>query len=146
MQNDDEMGQQPSHDPPDNREQGQDAADQEGSHGEGDATERRGRRWSICQPEERKEDEEGDERPTDNPTSGVWSPEHCPLDCRLEVILYPPKHDAANEEKEAADAEQQAWADQLRNSLCDHSFTLIPNSFSPMNLHIALGDRQSTWC
>ena len=71
VQNDDEMRQQPSHDPPDNREQGQDAADQEGGHGEGDATERRGRRRSIRQPEQRKEDEEGDERPTDNATSGV---------------------------------------------------------------------------
>ena len=111
MQNDDEMRQQPSHDPPDNREQSQGAADQEGGHGEGNATERRGRQWSIRQPGERKKDEEGDERPTDNPTSGVWSPEHSPLHCRLEVLLYPPKHDAANDEKEAADAEPQAWAD-----------------------------------
>ena len=116
MQNDDEMCQQPSHDPPDNREQGQGAADQEGGHGEGDASERRERRWSIGQPEESKEDEEGDERPTDNPTSGVWSPEHSPLHCRLEVLLYPPKHDAANDEKEAADAEPQAWVDEPHNS------------------------------
>src|SRR5215469_14063050 len=87
MQNDDEMRQQPSYDPPDNREQGQGAADQEGGHGEGDATERSGRQWSIRQPGERKEDEEGDERPTNNPTSGVWSPEHSR---RLEVLLYPP--------------------------------------------------------
>jgi hypothetical protein len=139
VQNDDEMRQQPSHDPPDNREQGQDTADQEGGYMERDATERRGRRWSIRQREERKEDEEGDERPTDNPTSGVWSPEHIPLDCRLEVLLYPPKNDAANDEKEAADAEPQAWADQPHNSPCDHSFTPIPNSVSPMNLHFALG-------
>jgi len=138
MQNDDEMRQQPSHDPADNREQRQGATNQESGHGQGDATKRRGRRWRIRQPEERKEDEEGDERPTDNPTSGVWSPEHCPLDCRLQVLLYPPKHDAANNEKEAADAEPQAWADQPHNSVCDHSFTPIPNSFSP------LGERQST--
>ena len=71
VQDDDEMRQQPSHDPPHNREQGQGAADQEGGDRAGDVTERRGWRWSIRQPEQRKEDDEGDERPTDNPTSGV---------------------------------------------------------------------------
>src|ERR1700749_2568965 len=94
VQNDDEMRQQPSQDPPNNREQSQGAADQEGGHVEGNVTEQRGRRRSIRQAEEHKEDKKGDERPTDNPTSWVWFPEHSPLGRRLGVLPYPPKHGA----------------------------------------------------
>jgi hypothetical protein len=84
---------------------------------------------------------EGDERPTDNPTSGACSPGHSPLDCRLEVLPYPAKHDAANDEKEATDAEPQAWVDEPHNSLCDHSCTPHPESGAARTMTSELGSR-----
>jgi hypothetical protein len=128
MENDDEMRQQPSHDPPENREQSQGAADQEGGDVERNATERRGRRRGIGQAEERKENKAGDERPTNNPTSWEWFPGYHPLGRRLGGLPYPPKYRATNEEEEAADAEPEAWADQPHNLLCDHNFTPHPES------------------
>ena len=81
----------------------------------------------------------------DQPTTRVWFPERDTLGYRLEVLPYPPKHGAANDEKEAADAEPVAWADQLHNSLCDHTFTPHPQfcSISPMNVHFGLWGKHS---
>jgi len=89
VQNDDEMRQQPSHDLTENKAKvpltKRVAIGREMPRSEGAYSAKRTKKVTNDQPT------------PDKP--GMWFPEHSPLGCRFEVLPYPPKHDAGNEEE-----------------------------------------------